>query len=379
VIDRVTYSQSLLSANGAMGIAEASVALHSAVSYIQHLGTQDISWKGCHLFQLRFLLLRLDFLDCTTVLRHLAREMRLIGKSPSKYTRSVSHLRNVARNFATLASRYIELQRHFGPYFRDGQSNSSLNELRSLASFMAHAAKVIFPVHLTAKSESNTPVSRYKVNSNHPLSSLMQKLDTLLLQNIDAALDAQIRAAALLEIIDGLLIVPLPFPRDFFVPIQVQSSEVVIFSRTLDSLETFATIETSPSMGFDFYVSGRVPNVLLQRLRAPSWTVLLWFRFKYTGRLVDDDDNDNASIDESEVQDARMPTLNGLSPASTTLNPNGRFCFAIDCPPFLDEGIYALEVKLGCRDTVGKELEISIIEQSSRYCTVRVSRSRSLA
>ena len=45
--------------------------------------------------------------------------------------------------------------------------------------------------------------------------SLVRRLDDLLLQQMDNSVNPAIRAAAMLELLDGILMVPTHFPRDF--------------------------------------------------------------------------------------------------------------------------------------------------------------------
>lgn len=387
VIEKVATAESSLSKQGAMGIPEATTALLSAVSYLQNLGSFNSCWREGGKFQLRFLLLRLDFLDLVTVLRQLTQEMRLTGKGPSKYTRSFLHLRNAIRGFDALASRYRELGLQYGMFFRDGQSSTSLVILQSLSLLMVSAAKSVFLDLHAPRTANKKSAEALVIDFRHPMASLLRRLDELIVQPMDSSVDPLVRAAALLELMDGVLMVPLPFPRDFFVPRPSLPPSLRIFAdptRVFDLYdESLVMIEASPKMGFTFFADGRIPDVCLARSGTPVWTTLLWFRLLYAGPLTDDEDNINNAKDsdfgaeELEIKDLKMPDLSGCSPVSSSLSPNGLFFFFVDCPPLSDEGLYKLEVKLGGRDVRGIEWEIPI-RNSSRYSTVRVSRSRSI-
>jgi hypothetical protein len=385
-----------LKQSSAMGIPAASSKLYSAVSYVETLRKTCSRWKDGAAFQMRFLLLRLDFLDLVTLLRHLTRERRLTRTSPAKSTRSELHVRNVARRFEALACRYHELYRHYGMCFRHSQSITSLAMLQSLSSFMAAATRVcFFDVFTTVKSPA-IATSFVKVDDNviHPMASLLRQLFTLVIQPMAAVevIDNRIRAAATLELIDGVLLVPFPIPRDFFVPRPSCIPEVLISAdpnpmfRSCD--ETLSTIQAAPAIGFSFYVSGRLSTQYLNRSKAPTWTILLWFKFKYVGPAVlDDSDNidntaeDNLSNDDetlySDIQagEAHIPDLSGISPVVSSISRNGRFFFEVECPPFTMEGQFLLCSQLGCRDVNGYDWEFP---SCPRNVDVQISRSRSI-
>ena len=381
LLGKIAKAESSLSNNGAMGIPDATVELQSAVSYLHSLGLFSSAWKESHDFQRWFLLLRLDFLDLVTVLRQLAREMRLTGSGPAKNTRSLLHLRNVVRGFDALSNRYRTLKQRHGLFFRDCQSGAALDVLRSLSSFMAIATKAVFSESFLSRTthKDTSKTSQVDVGSkvHHPMTSLLCRLDELVIQPLRMdTVDPIVRAAAILELIDGVLQVPAPIPRDFFVPQPTASCDFRI-SASPDSFdETLVTIESAPMLPCIFYASGHIPRSFLKKSIVPAWTILLWFRLDYSGPLVDDEDNkdDDAGVLEEPTASAlKMPDLSRYSPASTTLFPDGHFFFAVKGPPLTEEGLYRLEARLGCRDARGTEWDVPA---STRHCIIRISRSR---
>ena len=387
LLGKIATAESSLSNNGAMGIPEATVALHSAASSLDSLGLFSASWKESHEFQRWFLLLRLDFLDLVTVLRQLTREMRLTGRGPAKNTRSLLHLRNVVRGFKALSCRYQTLKQKHGMFFRDRQSGASLDILQSLSSFMTIATKAVFSESLSSRtghkdSSKGLPGGFVPKNSRHPVSSLLGRLDELIIRPMTVdSLDPLVRAAAMLEVIDGVLRVPVPIPRDFFVPQPTACSDFRI-SASPDRMfeisdEAVVTIDSAPMQSPTFYVTGNIPISFLQQSRVPTWTILLWYRVDYRSPLVDDEDNnkdDDAGASEEPIAGAlKMPDLSRSSPAVTTLFPDGHFFFAVDCPPLSEEGVYRLEARLGVRDAEGSEWDIPTGVGSN--ATVLVSRS----
>lgn len=388
LVKKIASAESSLSSSGALGIPEATVELQSAVSYLESLGLFSASWKESHEFQRWFLLLRLDFLDLVTVLRQLTREMRLTGSLPAKNSRSLLHLRNVVRSFDLLSSRYRALRQRHGLYFQDHQSGASLEILQSLSSFMAAATKVAFVESFTSRT-SHKDVRKVSLgfvskHVSHPLPSLLHRLDELIIQPMNPdCVDPVVRAAAMLELIDGVLRVPVPFPRDFFVPQPTACCELRITAAPVDMYDCYdegdVTIESSPMLSCTFYASGHIPVPFLDQCRIPTCTLLLWYRLIFAGPSVDDEDNvkdeDAGNPEAPVVNEVKIPDLSRFSPVSATMFPRGNFLFAVECPPLAEEGRYKLEASLGCRDAKGIEWDIPMVP-STHSCYVRISRSR---
>jgi hypothetical protein len=375
-LEQIAVAEHSLAGKGAMGIPNAAKALHSALSRLQSIATFGADSSDVFSFQIKFLLLRLDFLDLITILRQLTREMRLTGIGPEKHTRSYLHLRNTVRCFDALASRYAELRQQHGLGFLHGQSRSSLRLLQSLAQFLAHAARAVFPDILVSKSESDSLEWRLGDHFKHPMAALMRRLDKLVVKPMDGSLDPLVRAAALLEVIDGVLLVPVPFPRDFFTPRPALSASLLLSS---DPAQTFSsadgtTVETAPSLCFTVCASGQIPGALLSQSKVPVWDVLLWYRIVYNSPLGDDGRDENVT-GETLTQLNRAPDISDMLPISASLSLDGKFFVDIECPPVPDEGLYTFEVSVGCRDAAGAEWEIPLSAKPP-CITVRSSRSR---
>ena len=404
-LERVSGAEAIFSAvtdlttckGSSIGIPDASTKLYSAVSYIEMLHKTCTSWANSGLFQLRFLLLRLDFIDLVTVLRHLTCERRLTGKSPSKQTRSYWHLLNVVKSFDVLARRYHELYQQFGMCFVHHQSTISLALLQSLSSFMAVVARVCFSEVFTTGKSSTMKTSFIKVddNINHPMASLMRRLYDLVIKPMigSKTIDNRMRASATVDLIDGIFLVPFPIPRDFFVPIpsgrpilSISADPNPIFD---DPDETLSMIESAPTIGFSFNVSGSINVDYLKVSRVPVWSIVLWFHIKYVGPLISDDDdhNDITGVDltmtddaspfvDSQIEEVPIPDLSVVSPAVSRISTNGQFFFSVECPPLIVDGNYLLYSKLGCRDANGNDWEIPTCHHTA---PIQISRARSIA
>lgn len=382
---KVSEAENSLSGDAAKGIPTASTLLRSAVSYLHSLGALEGNKQECYSFQIRFLLLRLDFLDLMTVLRQLTREMRLTGSGPAKYSRPHLHLQNLVKSFVALSSRYRSLNQQHGIEFQCAQSKHSLAILEKLCLFMALATRAAFSDVLPAQSDNpSITISSMLQISSQPMVLLMRRLDELVVQSMDSSMDPLVRAAAMLELIDGILMVPIPFPRDFL-SVRPRTLATLCLSPDPDQaveygMDSMLAIEAYPSLCFGCFISGSVPESTMTGSRLPLSEVLLWYRFNYKGPLVDDEGGADFKPDEDpaasrEFIEKRLPVLADLSPVTARLFANGRFFFPIQCSPLLDEGLYEVEVSLGARDVGGSMWELPV-DADARTLPIRVSRSR---
>ena len=383
---KIATAESLLASSGAMGIPAATVELQAAVSYIESLGFFSVCWKECQEFQRWFLLLRLDFLDLVTVLRQLTREMRLTGTLPAKNTRPFLHLRNVVRSFDLLSSRYESLKQRHGLSFQDHQSRACIDILQTLASFMAVSTKSVFSEYFMSRAGHKDTQNKFQglcnTDMRHPVLALIRRLDELIIQPMSTdSLDPVVRAAAMLELIDGVLKVSMPFPRDFFVPQPTPHCEWKI-SAAPDDMDDFsgeAPIQCAPLFACTFSVTGHIPNSLMRTLKIPTFSLLVWYRIVFACPLEDDEeinkDEDAGATEVAAVVEPRIPHLSRFSAATTAIFPSGHFFCTIESPPLSDEGNYKLEVTLGCRDAKGNDWEMPMVPKS-QSCSIRVARSR---
>ena len=375
----VASAEASLAQHAALGIPDAVIQLRAALWHVTSLENDERASDAGFSFQVRFLKLRLEFLDITTTMRQLVREMRLTGTEPARYTRQLLHLHNVFRAFNCLSSRYGELIQQEGITFQCGRSRSCLLLLRTACRFMALATRNIFADAIPTLVGKSSTMESITSESDEPMASLIRKLDALALSPMDVSVDALVRAAAGLELIDAMLMVPLPFPVDFF------SAKPRLFASLAVSPEQDQSgeadtdvVEAYPAVCFSVKCFGQIPEQLLLQSRMPCWTVLLWYQIVYSSPLEDDE----AAGRDEDVAETSMPDtvhspidLSEYSPASTNLFQDGSFFVTLECPQILLEGQYSMEVKIGCRDVAGYEWEVPL---SSGSCTIaiRVSRSR---
>jgi hypothetical protein len=389
-LECIARAESSLAVHASKGIPAATTSLRSALSLIQSLQSEFGSPREDYVFQMNYLILRLDFLDLTTVLRQLTREMRLTGSGPKKGTRTSMHLQNTVKSFSALSSRCRKIFRRYGMSCRCGQSISTMKLLRASCLFMAKAAQSVFAevfVQVSAKSSIEQMIAESKT----PLASLVRQLDDLVVRTMDVSVDPIVRAAAMLELIDGVLMAPLILPKDFFSPksrivasLQLSGGPEEHNDNGSNSLET---IEGYPMVSFSFVCSGHIPATLLEHTRFPCGTLLIWYRIVYKGSLEEDTAAGNTETDETLEIEAfaatsrdriieRIPDLSKVLPIPAPLLANGMFYVLVECLPIADEGLFTIDVKLGCKDVAGNEWELpTSSSEDCRSIGLRISRS----
>jgi integrator complex subunit 7 len=404
-LEKVAEAEASLSANAAKGIPNATIQLNSAISSLHSLSSFVGVSVADFTLQMRLLRLRLDFLDLVTSLRQLTREMRLTGSGPAKNTRSSMHLRNVVKCLDELATKYLTIYREHG-LFVCQQSRTTLRSLHALCRFVARAATSTFvdslPEHSIADFQANAikELTLPKGDACHPMTALMKRLDTLVLKDMDSSVDPTVRAAAMLELIDGIIKAPSPFPRDFTLtkPVPLATLRVAgnpdsVYSTyeacDISETEFQDAVEASPGVSFTFFACGKLPESVLARAKLPFCMVLLWYTVSYQSVTHDEDNHQEEKQDEEKDEetapssDAKsepdtkswLKSIN-VAPTVARLSPTGKYFMKVECQPLLDEGNYTIETRLGCRDIRCGEWELPAI-QGVRTISVRVSRSRS--
>ena len=216
----------------------------------------------------------------------------------------------------------------------------------------------------------------------------MLQIEDGVLEKMSSAVDPVIRAAAMLEVVDGVLLCPVPFPRRFFRVTATPKASLQLYANPeqLNENSTLSPnrIDCYPGISFDFCAHGEIPASLVAKAQLPFSTVLLWHRANYVGPLHEDgyekQDEDDKHEDEAATTPAKViPNPWGFTPLSASLPANGRFNILVECPTIREEGNYRIEVKLGCRDIRGGDWEIPVDGKSNDPTVgsleVQVSRS----
>jgi len=370
-LKEIAVAEALLCSSGSQAIPDASCRLHTSLSYIHHLhSTNDGTKQQGFTFQSRCIFLRLDQLDLITVIRQLTRETRLTGAVPAKNTRHHQHLMNAVRCLQSLALRFRKLNQKFGLLFQSGMSTSCLVVQEEVCDFLANATQVAFSEIF---GPTKPPSDRRRKKSTLLISKLMIEMDKHIVQPMKSPLEPIVRAAAMLELLEGVLTVPTPFPRDFFCPRAEPVAHLNLVPFPAENAEfggkPDGPIECFPSICFYLQVNGKIPKSLMQNARRPIVCVFVWCRLLYSSPLDEEEDTEAPA---KEAIKARIPDVRG--PHNLFLLADGRFHGTLEMAPLPDEGHFVLETKVGCRDSRGAEWEVSTATDS---CKILIHSSRS--
>jgi integrator complex subunit 7 len=380
VLEQVAAAEESLSINAAKGIPAATEQLRSAASFLHSLSSFSESPNVSFAFQTSFVNLRLDFLDLLVNIRQLTREMRVTCVGPKKNTRPSLHLRNCVNYFNVLATKYLKLYRQHG-LFVDQQSRTSLRTFHALCQFVAGAAKSTFVDVLPEGSVNKVQkVSSPKGDACHPLTILMQKLDSAVLNDMNSSVDAKIRAAAMLEIIDSILGAPCPFPRDFVLTKSIPCASMRLSgdsdSEHIDAeYDVDDEIDVPPGSDVTFYASGSLPAALLRRSKIPFCSALLWHTITLCEAVTEDETQSEETVDLKTESFTSFKKISA-APTSASISSNGAFFMKVECPTLAEEGLYNIETILGCRDIRGGEWELPL-KESNHSILIRVGQSKS--
>ena len=291
--------------------------------------------------------------------------MRLIGIEPKKFTRPNLHLKNFVKLLHRLSIDYLRLYKQQGLFICQ-QSRSVLRTLHALCSFVARAASRIFLDSIMIDDGESHDVFADGDNSQ-PLTLLMKQLDSFALKKVNQFVGAKIRAVTLLQIMDGILKTPVPTPRSLTCPNTVSCASLLLV-RDPDTHGDMGSegipLETGPSTPVVFLASGMIPASLISRTRIPFNIVLLWYT------LIPKGGSTKPSVSPEKSQKSEG------GPIAASMSSSGTFFMKVKIQLLLiNEGLYDLKFRLGCRDIRGGEWEFPL-EENPRCFPVKVVRSR---
>ena len=380
------HAEALLSSEGSLAVADASTDLSSSVSQFLSLGSCRTSSMPDFQFQIDILQLRVDFLDLICVLNQAACEMRLTGLHPKKGTRTALHLVKAVKHLRNQSKSYHSMYKEYGLRICR-QSCSSLKLLAVLSQFIARFASKIFSECFADLSVLDTDVNfDFHVSlqdGSHPLGILIRKLEVDCIHALESPVDSAVRATLMSEVVESILKTPYPLPRSFFVT-QGRYQHVFNVCFDLDSTESeehaskhqkercsYLT-EVSTATGFAVCASG---NLDVSRGNTPFSLVVLRCKVKYERALVEEGSMPTGENVESEkpsqINDKTYLVLSGVQEKVSHVSPEGNFFAKIECPPLLEEGLYLVEVRLGCQDVSGTNW---LFQVEPRHLRIRVKK-----
>jgi integrator complex subunit 7 len=377
---QIAEGESALAHVGAHGLPDATTSLRSAMITLRFLSKSNGNQRDFSVaFQIKWLSLRVSFLDLLTGIRQLTREMRLTGTGPKKLTRPHLHLKNLIKGVNRLGYQYDRLSRQFG-IFSSQQTRSSLRTLRVLCAFVADAARQVFAESLPESVPSHQSQRSPQGDASQPLTSLMNQLQAIALKEMDTSVDAKIRAAAMLEILDGLLKVSIPIPRDLTTTKSVPPARAKVTwdpdeycDDALHDNPDLMTISSNSSMSF--VASGLIPEAMLAQTRIPFSIILIWLTIELKGIPIKSNPSSADTQDEIGSLVTMDPIqLRDLNPIATTMSSSGTFFSKVRIASPIEEGRYDISFQLGCRDIRGGEWDLPFAQDPRRF-SVKIVRS----
>jgi hypothetical protein len=359
---QVSEGEAALALEGARALRDSSAILTMAMCTLRSVAPL-VRLEGeiqCSFgFHVGFLELRVSFLDLLVAVRQLTREMRLVGNGPKKYTRPHYHLKNLVRGFFGLGHRYLILYKQHG-LFLCQQSRSVLRTIRNLCDFVGRALQRVFqgslPETTTPKAAENDDCS-IAGDSSQPMTMLITQLESFALKDMDPSVEPKIRAAAMLEIMDGILKVPFPFPKSFLATKLIPPSDLhVLWDPNTHDQPECLQIQTDGL--FSVIASGQIHTSLLCRAGVAFNIALLWYTLTPKGKAMKTESNRIADVSSRGAMSLKDPLR--PPPIAASLSSSGSFFMKISNRTLPTEGVFHIVFRLGCRDIRGGEWELPI-------------------
>jgi hypothetical protein len=344
-LEQIASGEALLATNATLALSNAAAFMKNAKSSLQYLSSltrQPFSAK----FQLHWLDLRVSHLDMLRVLRQLSQEMRLTGDGPKKNARPHVHLTNAIKFLEVLAKKYQHFRKQYG-LFICRQSRSVLRTLQGHCSFVATVARKMFFDSLPDAADVISKDGAVIGDRSQPLTLFAEQLQKVVLKKLDPSVGGKIRAAAMLQILDGTVTVPFPIPRALTVAKVLPNANFNAFwdpseHNDVDDNPIHDVVSVPIMEQVKFQVSGKVPAELVSAARLPFQVILVWLAVHPVG--ISDGDN--------------TVTLRRRTTTAVALSPCGSFFSSVDSPMLMKGGRQKISITLGCRDIHGGEWEL---------------------
>jgi len=390
----LAQAEHIISEMGAIGIPQSLPSFQSTKSHLrslQRLAMSDHSTRSDFSFQLELLGCRIDFLNLCVTLRGLCGEMRLVNAGPGRATRTRLHQRNMMHCFYLLASRYAATYRRYG-LFHCQQSRTSLRTLSSLCRFLARASAKTF---VEASNGQKSHIHEFhetdgamwpEGDASHPITRMISKFSDSVLWSMDENVEPNVRAAAMMEMLDPVLMCPLPSPRGYFSPKQRPSTtlrlsgdpEDVSMVDDIDGLESEISsgaevVQVPPGDPIILYATGTISQKLRSAATLPFSQVVAWHKVSYDGPIITEDevygeDGQGAEpyfgegVGASSGEDGEILIE---APHAAPVRSDGKFSLPVTLEPITKEGYYMLNLTFGCRDARCGEFEIPVADKDA--------------
>ena len=399
-LSKISQAEASLLAHGAKGITGASILLESGVSYLDSM-SQICGYGARFSFQIEFLRLRIDFLDLVAVTIQTSQEGRLTGGIPKVTTRTGLHLMNSVNCFFALASRYYSIYQRYGMVMSQ-ESRTCFRTLHAMCRYIGKTGhRFFFEVSdsFLVDNDSNTPGLWPRGDQAQSVTQLLRKFDEIVVNLVDKTTDASVRAKAMTDILEGILKVPIPFPKSFLESKNIPQSclQLSIDLNRYDDVPKSASllvedisndendvniesISVYPGTPIPILASGQIAQSLHEITNLPFSHLLIWTRFRFVAPLHTTDfgcQDDEAQSEEVSPFGLRESVeIDVMPPFSFQIPPAGTFVVPIECQALRTEGLYRLDIQLGCRDVRCGEWVLPVLSTEHQSLIVKVSRSR---
>ena len=277
------------------------------------------------------------------------------------------------------------MYRRYG-LFHCQQTRTSLRTLSSLCRFLARASAKTFvesshghKSHIHDFHETDGALWP-EGDISHPVTRMISKFSDSVLWSMDENVEPKVRAAAMMEMLDPILMCPLPSPRGYFTPKQRPFTTLRLSGDPEDTSQDNDGDDSQPGTCFDaevvevlpgepitLYATGTISQSLRSAATLPFSQVVAWHKISYDGPIINEDDaygeegqGTEPSFDESIVAGTEDDELLTEAPHSSPVRSDGKYSLPVVLDPITKEGYYMVKLALGCRDAQCGEFEVPI-------------------
>jgi len=241
------------------------------------------------------------------------------------------------------------------------------------------------------KNAEQNAKDNFGPNGDEMIPSLrfLERLENVVRDRIDRYVDPSTRASTFIEILEGILLSPFPYPYGYTV---VQTKDMVRFRVSLDPSNENQTIQPSvddvdhnevdcclvyPGMSFTVIASGHMPTSIRRQAKLPFAQLLIWHSIKFIAPLqvgLEESGENEQTMLTPSVQLKGEAKNEGIPPVEINLTSCSDFTVPVEIREIDAEGLYRVSFLLGCRDVRCGEWELPMSNEHSSLL-VKVTRS----
>ena len=277
------------------------------------------------------------------------------------------------------------MYRRYG-LFHCQQTRTTLRTLSSLCRFLARASAKTFvesshgqKSHIHELHETDEALWP-EGDVSHPITRMISKFSDSVLWSMDENVEPKVRAAAMMEMLDPILMCPLPSPRGYFASKQRPSTTLRLSGDPEDTFQDndidysqpesrfeAEVVEVPPGGPITLYATGTISQNLRSAATLPFSQVIAWHKISYDGPIITEDDvygEEGQGTEPSFVESIGAGTEDGEivteAPHSAPARSDGKYSLPVALEPITKEGYYMVKLTIGCRDARCGEFEVPI-------------------